>query len=134
MWRFICYLKVLCQKWIEIIFPLIYHNFSSNSSFTLNFVWCFALLLKNLLQTMKKIYPWNFDFCKVFLHMCPETCGTHRSQQAWRGSTNTKSLNSKDVLFIKTSSIYETQPVWVLKEKEQKKIVWKFKKFFFHNF
>ena len=52
---------------------------------TWNFVWGFAMLLINLMQKMKKIYPWNSDLCKLFLQKYHKTCGTHRSQQAWKG-------------------------------------------------
>ena len=35
-------------------------------------------------KTMK-IHRWNSDLCKLFLHIPPETCGTHRTQQTWKG-------------------------------------------------
>ena len=49
-----------------------------------NFVWCFAVLLKSLMQKIKKLFPWNSVLYKLFLHKRLETRGMHRSQQAWR--------------------------------------------------
>ena len=43
-----------------------------------NFVWYVAMLLKSLLQKMKKIYQCHFDSCKRFLHMRLETCRLER--------------------------------------------------------
>ena len=48
-------------------------------------VWCFAMLLKSLIQKMKKIYQWDIRVRQTFLHMRPEIRGTHRSQQVCKG-------------------------------------------------
>ena len=41
--------------------------------------------IENSHAKKKKIYPCKSDLCKLFLHIRPETCEAHRSQQAWKG-------------------------------------------------
>ena len=49
------------------------------------FVLWFAVLMKGLMQKNRKIYSCYSNLCKLYLHELPETCGTHRSQEAWKG-------------------------------------------------
>ena len=64
------------------IFYLIY--FLSNSNITLKYALYFAMLLRCLMQKKKSTkYTYEIPIdANFFLHMRPETCGTHRSQQA----------------------------------------------------
>ena len=50
-----------------------------------NFVWGIAMLFRSLSQKIKKIHQLNSGFCRLFLQRRPETCGTHKSQQVWKG-------------------------------------------------
>ena len=42
------------------------------------------------LQKIRKVFPRNIDLSQFLLRICPETCKSHRSQQALKGQGKSK--------------------------------------------